>query len=109
MAARLVVAISKRCTTLAVVGIIILIIGPVTVHTALEFLKGETQKTAAYSGAIIYHVGLAILSISLIAGGMLREKLNPYVRFGMLIAAGLILGYGLTVGNTLLSYLTLIR
>ena len=97
--------ISGNFVTLVVIGIIILIIGPITVHTALEFLESESQKTIVYVGAIIYHVGLAIVSISLIAGGILREKLNSYVRFGMLIAAGLILSYGLNVGNTLLIYL----
>jgi hypothetical protein len=109
--------IYKRYGTLAVIGVIVLIAG-VVVCMATRLAAGSYQgllssagtissnaRDMMYVGAIGYHLGLGILSISFVCGSIFDEKKNPYVRLGMLIATGFLLSYGIVAGSQLVLYL----
>lgn len=44
-------------------------------------------------GKIIINIGILILVLALFGGGLVNDDLDKYVRIGMIIAAGLIIGW----------------
>jgi len=105
--------ISKRYGTLAVIGVIVIIAGVIVCVATQGFgmvsrLGTNTPSIVrwlAYVGAIVYYLGLGILSISLVCGSIFDKKLDSYVRLGMLIAIGFLLSYGVVAGNQLVYFM----
>jgi hypothetical protein len=106
----------RRYGTLAIIGIVILTAGAVISLSArgvYRFGGGSfpitytgTSREIIYIGAAVYAVGVAVLSASLISGAIFEKKFDQYSRLGLLIAGGLILGFGLGYGlNALVPYL----
>ena len=56
----------------------------------------DNIRTITTTGSIIQNIGLIILSIDLIIGATQDKNLSPNVRLGMLIAMGIIIGFGIS-------------
>lgn len=80
------------------IGIIFILAGNLTA-VVVKALSTDTftittpLRSWYYVGIGISYTGASLVCITLIAGALLEEKFNPYVRLGMLIAAGWILAY----------------
>lgn len=83
----------KKYVTLTAIGIIIILAGTLIVLAARALTDTVLGDPWYYLGLGIGYVGSALVSITLIAGALLEEKFNQYVRLGMLIAAGWMLAY----------------
>ena len=56
-----------------------------------EILALATYK----AGMIVYNVGMLLLVLILFASALLGKEFTEYMRLGMFVAAGLILGFNL--------------
>jgi len=56
-----------------------------------EILALATYK----AGMIVYNVGMLVLVLILFASALLGKEFTEYMRLGMFVAAGLILGFNL--------------
>ena len=62
----------------------------------------EAPNSAAHlitMGYILAHLGLFIISALLMIAGILRKDMDKFARAGLIIAAGLIIGFWLGFGN----------
>lgn len=55
-------------------------------------------------GGSIHLLGVGTLSLSLMGGAILDEKQNQYVRLGMLVVTGLLIGYGIATTLFLIEF-----
>lgn len=55
-------------------------------------------------GGILLEFGALLLVVVLIGGGILNEELDHYVRLGMIIAAGIIIAFGLLFIGKLIDF-----
>ncbi len=104
--------VKKGYVTLAIMGIIILLIGGM-VTVSVGFLEqpdsddyddGQSYQDAmdGYSdlrriiptlGSVIQYVGVILFAIGMLTGGLTDNELSPNVRLGILIALGIIVGF----------------
>jgi hypothetical protein len=79
---------------LAVVGIFLIASGTIisAARTYVSAYEG-TYEHLTFASSVVRSLGIAFLCIPLFAGGMLRDDFNPYVRLGMLVAGGILLGW----------------
>jgi hypothetical protein len=90
---------------LIIIGIIVLMVGMI-VYTSNGFLDDPDEydekdneeyddnvRTIRTIGYLIQYIGLILFSIGIIYGALKDNDLPHYVRLGMLIALGIILGF----------------
>jgi hypothetical protein len=106
----------RRYGTLAIIGIVILTVGvTISLFTRGFYRPGtggfpitytDPSREIIYTGAVVYVVGVAVLSASLISSAIFEKKFDQYTRLGLLIAGALILGLGFGPGlNAMVPYL----
>lgn len=96
---------TKGYLILIIIGIIILMVGMI-VYTSNGFLDdpddndlkdseeySDNVRTIRTIGNLIQYIGLILFSIGIIYGAIKDNDLPHYVRLGMLIALGIILGF----------------
>lgn len=96
---------SKKYAEMAQIGIIILIVGIIITLGMRGFGpreradgfsdQGELKDWAVdivFLGAIIFYIGVLLLSLGLLTIALFGNKIHIYMRVGLLIATGLILG-----------------
>ena len=88
-------SISQRPYIIAIIiGIILICVGLI-IKTAVIYylvLSGDGPRIAFGTGELLKFIGLMIFSIGIIYGALLDRTLNPYIRLGMFIALGLVIG-----------------
>lgn len=94
---------SKKMVALfIVIGLILMFVGAIVCNASKITDKDDAQDVDKVYGAlgtykagtIVYNVGMLLLAIILLGAAMIGKEFTDYTRFGMLVAVGLILGFG---------------
>ena len=94
---------SKKIVALfIVIGLILMFVGAIVCNASkitdkddIGDLDKQCGALATYkAGTIIYNVGMLLLIIILLGAALLGKEFTEYMRIGMFIAVGLILGFG---------------
>lgn len=93
----IVIAVSIAIVLMFIGGIFMFLQSPLN-QQAEDSDDLETASWLDFAGRIIFFLGASVLSAMMIIGAVLMRQLDPAVRFGMLLLAGLMLiGTGLAV------------
>ncbi len=79
-------------------GILLLLIGAAYYHSNYY---GEQDQDAAKTAVLIKDIGIFLAAIGLALGGLIDTEEDKFVRFGMLVAAAIIIGL---LWGSLISY-----
>ncbi|MEM2878818.1 MAG: hypothetical protein QXG10_04685 [Candidatus Hadarchaeales archaeon] len=98
------IKIAERCGAFTVAGIIMLFAGAGVFAIFGPIMREWFALLTVVIGMILVESGLALISISLISGAIFGEKISPQMRSGMIVGAGIVLGFGLLFSYSLINY-----
>lgn len=94
---------SKKMVALfIVIGLILMFVGAIVCNASKITDKDDAAdqdkiydaKAVYKAGTIVYNVGMLLLIITLLGAALLGKEFTEYMRLGMFVAVGLILGFG---------------
>jgi len=93
----------KMVAMFIVIGLILMFVGAMVCNASeitnakdrIDDDKREGALATYKDGMIVYNVGMLLLVLILFASALLGKEFTEYMRLGMFVAAGLILGFNL--------------
>lgn len=92
----------KMIALFIVIGLILMFVGAIICNASRITDKDDAADADKVYGAlgvykagtIVYNVGILLVAIILLGAVLLGKEFTEYMRIGMFVAAGLILGFG---------------
>lgn len=72
---------------LAVIGIFVIVAAKITSAATTYAETMDVYRHLIFASSVLRYLGIAFLTIPLIAGGILRSDFNPWVRLALLIVS----------------------